>query len=401
MLSFIMMAALATVPTVTTGPAERVATSSATVTGTVTPNGAATVYRVEYGTSTSYGLSTGDRNAGAGTAAVSVRVPISGLTPDTDYHYRLVAENNEGIAKGNDATFHTPAPVRPPRVTPGGSFPIGATTVTLRATIRPNHGLTEYHFEYGTTVDFGQRTASRTLGGEAGTVRVAEPLAELRPHTQYHVRLVATNPAGRTVGPERTLFTLRRPTAVSIRVKPRRPVWGDDVTVTGVVRGEGVDGIEVGLERLAFPFRGPFTALGAPVVADASAKYALKLKGLYSSSRLRVVTNTVVGATSRVVRVPVAVKVRLRASHARNGRVLLSGEVRPAASRGRATLQCSHGGRWTRVARTRLASARGSERSRYRFSVLTAGVSRTCRVVVSPRNSSGLVSGQSPRRIVR
>src|SRR5215210_7975187 len=102
-LSVIVAAALsAAVPTVATGPAEEVTTSSATATGTVQPNGAATTYHVEYGTSTAYGVTTPDRSAGAGSEPVAVRVPLSRLTSDTTYHYRLVAENDAGAATGAD-----------------------------------------------------------------------------------------------------------------------------------------------------------------------------------------------------------------------------------------------------------------------------------------------------------
>ena len=386
-------------PAATTGPAERVAPSSATVTGTVTPNGAATVYRVEYGTTSSYGLSTGDRDAGSSTTPVPVREPISGLTPETDYHYRVVAENSHGVTTGDDATFHTPAPVRPPRVTLGATFPVGATGVTLRATIRPHGAQTEYHFEYGTTVDFGQSSPTRTISDAgAGAVRVAEPIVGLRPHTRYYVRLVASNAAGRTVGPERTLFTLRHPTGVSIAVTPERPAWGEDVKITGFVSGDGVDGIKVALERLSFPFTGAFTGLGSAVTADPSGYFTFKIAGFYSTTRLRVVTETVVGATSPVAKVRVALRVSLWRKHLRSGRVKLSGVVRPAAPDGRATLhRRERGGGWTRVARTGLKNSTGT-RSHYHFSLRPLGRARAYRVVVSARDGGAHVPGTTALR---
>src|SRR3954453_19896538 len=97
---------LAAAPASTTGPAEEVTTTSATVTGTVDPNGAATTYHVEYGTSSAYGLVTRGRNGGAGNEPLGVGVALSGLTADTDYHYRLVVENGDGVATGSDATLH-------------------------------------------------------------------------------------------------------------------------------------------------------------------------------------------------------------------------------------------------------------------------------------------------------
>src|SRR4051812_35427298 len=98
---------LAAAPAATTGPAEEGTMTSASVTGTVDPNGTATTYHVEYGTSSAYGLVTRDRNAGAGNEPLAVHVALSGLTADTDYHYRLVAENGEDVTRGSDATLHT------------------------------------------------------------------------------------------------------------------------------------------------------------------------------------------------------------------------------------------------------------------------------------------------------
>ena len=45
-------------PAATTGAAESITTGSAAVTGTVNPGGEATTYQFEYGTTTSYGLTT-------------------------------------------------------------------------------------------------------------------------------------------------------------------------------------------------------------------------------------------------------------------------------------------------------------------------------------------------------
>src|SRR3954470_272437 len=129
---------LAAAPAVTTGPAEEVTITSATVTGTVNPNGSATTYHVEYGTSSAYGLVTPDRNAGAGNEPLGVRVALSGLTADTDYHYRLVATNGNGQAAGSDVTLHTAPRPKPPGAATGKPRPIGATATTLHGTVVPN-----------------------------------------------------------------------------------------------------------------------------------------------------------------------------------------------------------------------------------------------------------------------
>jgi hypothetical protein len=96
-------------PAVTTGPASNVTANSATVTGTANPNGQSTMVHFEYGTTTGYGASTPDQNIGSGTGAVDVAANLTGLAPNTTYHYRLVGTNASGTTVGADQTFTTAA----------------------------------------------------------------------------------------------------------------------------------------------------------------------------------------------------------------------------------------------------------------------------------------------------
>ena len=70
-------------PTATTGAAESITTGSAAVTGTVNPGGEATTYQFEYGTTSSYGLTTPQQDAGSGSTAAAVRATLSNLTQNT------------------------------------------------------------------------------------------------------------------------------------------------------------------------------------------------------------------------------------------------------------------------------------------------------------------------------
>ncbi len=80
---------------------------AATFSATVDPGGLATKYRVEYGTSTSYGTSTPEENIGSANQGVAVRVDLTGLQPGTQYHLRVVASNALGTIDGPDVTFAT------------------------------------------------------------------------------------------------------------------------------------------------------------------------------------------------------------------------------------------------------------------------------------------------------
>src|SRR5579862_7349869 len=86
-LIFVHAAMAATAPTVTTNSASSVTSSSATLNGSIDPNGSSTNWYFEYGTTTAYGSKTSVQNAGSGTGAVNVSAPISGLQGNHTFHY--------------------------------------------------------------------------------------------------------------------------------------------------------------------------------------------------------------------------------------------------------------------------------------------------------------------------
>ena len=99
--------AAASPPTATTGSPSDLGQSSASLTGTVNPNGQATTYFFEYGTTTAYGTQTSPASVGSGTTPVGVHQSIVGLSPNTTYHYRLVAQSSAGTTNGADQTLTT------------------------------------------------------------------------------------------------------------------------------------------------------------------------------------------------------------------------------------------------------------------------------------------------------
>lgn len=94
-------------PTATTGSVTNVAGTTATLNGTVNPNGADTNYFFEYGTTTSYGSTTPKIDAGSGTSSAPVSANLAGLNAGTTYHFRLVAMSSAGTTNGADQTFTT------------------------------------------------------------------------------------------------------------------------------------------------------------------------------------------------------------------------------------------------------------------------------------------------------
>lgn len=390
-------AAAAGPPSATTGAASSVTQTSATVSGTVDPQGMATTYRFEYGTSSSYGLLTAEVDAGSGTGAVDASANLTGLTNDTTYHYRLVATNAAGVTRGSDRTLKTDARPGPPGATTGSARSVSPVAARLSASIGPNGRATTYHFEYGTTTSYSERTADASAGSGQSARAVSAGISGLSPNTRYHYRVVAGNDAGVTRGRDRSFVTLRNPRGITASASPNPAVWSGSTTVTGKVSGQGVGGATVALERQDFPFAGPFY-LVATKKAAANGSFSFKVGPLWAVARLRLTTRTTIVAASPIVEVRNALRVGLRARRISGGRMRLQGAVSPAVPNGRATLQKrSPSGRWVPLRRAGVHPLAGG-RSRYRFTVRRRGAYR---VVVLPRDSFAHVHGTSREVSVR
>jgi hypothetical protein len=200
-------------PIVTTEEPTGVTDTSITLTGNVDPagRGDVTECRFEYGFDTTYGKTlpcTPDpASAPPGshfTAPTDVTATVSGLSPGTTGHYRLVAGNDaDASAFGVDRTFRTTAA---PAIVSLAAERLTATSADLIARINPNGRETTYHFEYGPTVEYGTSVPVDPV--TLAAVFTAEPievhLEGLTPHTIYHYRLVAESESGITTVEDHT-----------------------------------------------------------------------------------------------------------------------------------------------------------------------------------------------------
>jgi Tol biopolymer transport system component len=205
---------LATIPDVAVTPASSVQPTTATLNGTVSPDGVALSVsggcEFEYGTSTSYGTTVPcDQSAGqigTGSNPVPVTAEVSGLQQNTTYYYRLDASNAQGANQSTGGSFTTPGQ---PGVDGESDTGLSQGAATLRAQLNPNGLDTTYHFEYGANPGYGTSVPvpDADIGSTPGDQPVSQGITGLQPSTTYHYRVVATNSAGTTDGSDQTFTT--------------------------------------------------------------------------------------------------------------------------------------------------------------------------------------------------
>ena len=81
--------------------------SSVELSAVINPDGPETAYHFEYGPSAGYGTSVPvpDESIGSGTTPQTVTQHVSNLQAGTTYHFRVVAQNEDGVEVGSDHTF--------------------------------------------------------------------------------------------------------------------------------------------------------------------------------------------------------------------------------------------------------------------------------------------------------
>jgi hypothetical protein len=242
-------AAQAASPSVATRSASSIKQTSATLHGDVNPRGLATSWQFQYGRTSSYGAATSRHSAGSGTTTLAVSASIGHLTPGTTYHYRLIATNADGTTAGSDRTLRAALPpAQPPLVLGSAPFAPTATAVSFTALLNPRGATTTYRFQYGTSAAYGLETFGKSISAGVLPRSVSFRVESLAPHTTYHFRVVASNRAGTTFGPDTLAQTGPFPPgALSVITGPHRQRRSHPYYVTKgrLVLGSGV-GVALG-----------------------------------------------------------------------------------------------------------------------------------------------------------
>ena len=188
-----------------------------TLNGTVNANGLSTTVIFEYGTTTNYGSTvTASQSPVTGDSITNVSADITGLKPDSTYHFRVKAENH--LWKnfyGEDIEFT----VQTLKVLALNKSNITYTSATLNGTVNAGGLSTTVTFEYGTTCSYGNSipACQNPVTGNSIT-NVSADISGLIPCETYHFRLKAVNSFRTSYSPDTIFKASKRPTLTTTSV---------------------------------------------------------------------------------------------------------------------------------------------------------------------------------------
>jgi hypothetical protein len=84
---------------------------------------------------------------------------------------------------------------------------LDASTVALSGWVHPHSLASSYHYEWGRTAGYGNRSAAVRLDPATWQRSAPVTVTGLRRRTDYHYRIVARNAAGTTRGADRVAST--------------------------------------------------------------------------------------------------------------------------------------------------------------------------------------------------
>lgn len=193
----------AALPDVVTKDATNIAQSSAYLNGSVDPNDSSTNVWFEYGTTQSFGSFTPQVNQGSGDFSINFVSTVVGLQSNTTYYFRVAATNALGTIYGSTLSFTTERARdtgNNPVITTNSATNIAQNSATINGNINPNGSSANAWFEWGTSLSFGNTTASNNYGSGTSGVNYNFNLSNLSNNTTYYFRAVASNSFGTVYG---------------------------------------------------------------------------------------------------------------------------------------------------------------------------------------------------------
>ena len=225
-------------PKVTYGAVTNQTQTGGTLNASVDLNGAGDVTACEfqYGTTTSYGSGLPCSPATPYTTNQAVSAGISGLTSETEYHYRLVLVTANGTKKAPDQTY---VPHAVAALSTDPATEVARNTATLNGSYTGNGEDTHYFFEWGPSTAYGNSTPLEDAGSGSGAKSISANLVGLTVETTYHYRVVATNAVGTSYGTDRSFKTLAA--VENLSTTPATNVLASGATINATYTGVGED----------------------------------------------------------------------------------------------------------------------------------------------------------------
>jgi len=226
-------------PTAETLAASAITSTGATLNASVNPNGSeVTECRLEFGTGIGYGKSEPcPTPPGAGRSPVAEALVLSGLTPATEYHYRVLAANALGSTPGEDMTFVSlPNPPAVAGVGPDAGLQEGHTSVTV----------TGSGFSGASAVKFGSTAALHF------TIDSATEITAESPAGSGTVHVTVSNAGGTSTTGPADLFSYVAPgpaPTISVLSTKSGPSGGGTGVVISGTGFTGATAVRFGTER--------------------------------------------------------------------------------------------------------------------------------------------------------
>ena len=228
-------------PSVVTTEAGINGSTSASLNGTILPNGLDTTWWFQWGLTTNYDNTTSsDVVTGDNTSPVPVSIALYGLATSTTYHFQLFGSNNDGTVSGGDLTFTTTAAASPPALLTLAANSISSNSAVLNGTIDANGSQAIAHFEYGTDTSYSGGHVGTYFTSENGDVEsFSYTLTGLSPNTTYHYRAFGFNCCLEGFGGDVTFTTTPAQPAPTVTTLTATPVTANSAYLVAIINPNG------------------------------------------------------------------------------------------------------------------------------------------------------------------